>query len=58
MLATKIFKNQGFILTTISANSKIDFVFALMKCNYVAFREQNKRMYLVGERWVRVGEVG
>ena len=29
-----------------------------MKCNYVAFREQNKRMYLVGERWVRVGEVG
>ena len=52
-------------MTTIKVNYIVNlcqfwvvFVIALMKCNYVAFREQNKRMYLVGERWVRVGEVG
>jgi hypothetical protein len=48
--ATKIIKNQGVIfndnccqfLMSIIVNSGILFVFALMKCSYAAFGEQNK----------------
>jgi hypothetical protein len=50
MRATKINKNQGVIfndnccqfLMSIIVNSGILFVFALMKCSYAAFGEQNK----------------
>gem|GEM_PF-1329978 len=48
-MATKIDKNRGDFLrqllsikSSINVNSRITFVFALMKCNYVAFGEQNK----------------
>jgi hypothetical protein len=49
MLATKINKNQGIVLRQLLTiwmliidNSRITFVFALMKCNCVVFGEQNK----------------
>ena len=40
--AIKIFKNQGLNFTIIIVNSRVVFVIALIKCNYVAFGEQNK----------------
>ena len=34
--------DTDFIFTTIKVNSRISFVFALMKCSNAAFGEQNK----------------
>ena len=50
-MPTKINKNHGInfkdnycqLKTTIIVNSRKTFVFALKKCNCVAFREQNKK---------------
>lgn len=45
-----MYKTTDVNKVSIIVNSRITFVFALMKCSYAAFGEQNKRMYLVGER--------
>ena len=42
------------IKMTIIDNSKISFVFALMKCNYVAFGEQNKMKGCIERRMRRI----
>ena len=40
------FMTMGIVLKTICVNSRIDFVFALMKCSKAAFGEQKQGMNL------------
>ena len=46
-----LIRQLSSIQTSIIVNSKIDFVFALMKCNYVAFGEQNKMKDVSNGEW-------